>query len=177
MSVLPYLGTASLVTLAVLALQSSLALEPLQREAFRPSEVELVSTKAEKASPAVGNSSFSKPAPELNSITERPLFAETRRPRTTMATPEIAILPKPEPVEQPKPAAVEPKPDRDPVFQVLGILGKEARPSALISVDNESAAWRFEQDIINGWTIISIQPEQILLSKNERKLSVKLYRK
>ncbi|MDA8747768.1 hypothetical protein N9M66_06110 [Litoreibacter sp.] len=120
------------------------------------------------------------PAPQPDTyfaaITDRPLFAPTRR--ANEAKP-VAILEEPAPATTPV-IVVQPEPEVEipaPNLVLLGVLTGSARNSALISLNGSEPEWFRDGADIAGWKLTTIEADAIELSETDRSLRFELYRK
>jgi hypothetical protein len=89
----------------------------------------------------------------LRDMTERPLFAPTRRPPPTPAPPEAA------PVFEPPPA-----PPATPDYALLGIVRDGDRAIALLRSRSEGRNLRVEAgDVVGGWEIAAVETLSVRL--------------
>jgi hypothetical protein len=89
----------------------------------------------------------------LRDMTERPLFAPTRRPPPTPAPPEAA------PVFEPPPA-----PPATPDYALLGIVRDGDRAIALLRSRSEGRNLRVEAgDMVGGWEIAAVDTLSVRL--------------
>jgi len=110
-----------------------------------------------------------RPGVHYKASVERPLFTKSRRPK--IAVQETAETPKQEEQKQ-----VVAKPE-DLNFAVHGIMVTESNKSALVSVNDGEKKWVKERQRINDWLLLEINPQAIVLEKNEHRKSILLYQK
>ncbi|RLJ60742.1 hypothetical protein BCF46_0947 [Litoreibacter meonggei] len=171
---LPILGTAGL--LSFVAGAAYLVSIP-QSEVKLPAEDDQFASETVVNSPDAGNTNM-VPVAHSDSfyapITDRPLFAQSRRPHE-QAPAAIEEIPEEIVVETPAPVEMLVLPE--PNILLLGVLTGGVRNSALISVDGSPPAWQREGSDIQGWQLNAIDADAIHLSAHERSLRIDLYRK
>lgn len=169
---LPFLGTALLLAcLAVLAnLVVTHSAEPIRLVDLgadeQSSEDDIQRSEDLSLLPS------SRPEIFYAAITDRPLFAEMRRPnRPEPEVPELDEEPFIEQVQEaPLSIAV-------PDLVLLGVVAGGATNSALISISGADPEWHRLGTEIAGWTLSKIDAQQIELREGERSLTIDLYRK
>lgn len=100
-------------------------------------------------------------------IASRPLFFEGRR------------VPRPQVEPVSSPAAREPVPEHSPAgsidrLRLSGIHIASSHRRALVLV-GEAGEWRSEGDVVEGWKIVSIEPEQVRLLNGGQSATLTLY--
>lgn len=99
-------------------------------------------------------------------ITERPLFAPSRRPENA----EVRAEPPLENALQQE-AQDLPAPD----IRLLGTMSDNGGGQALISLNNTTPVWFMKGDSIKTWHLSAIGPDWIEITLNDRVLRLNLY--
>lgn len=101
----------------------------------------------------------------LQSTVQRPLFERDRR------TPEPA-----KPLAQVEPAPAPANPMRDSVPTLAGILTSNGRRVALLRLQPSGQSVRAELgETIEGWTIVKIEPQGVVLRQGRRDLPLTIF--
>lgn len=167
----PLIGTGSLI--ALVGLLGFKAHEASQTKIASPKIASTQNVLTPSASPT---QLIQRPAVYYATITNRPVFAPSRRPYV----PEI-IAPKP--VSMPAPESVEeaPKPAQQieiapPEVVLQGVIARDERTAALIGINGESPAWVGQGDQVAGWTLSDIGSDWIEISREARSIRVGMYK-
>ncbi|WP_299695261.1 hypothetical protein [uncultured Tateyamaria sp.] len=167
MQILPLMGTAALLGAAGIAgwtaLNQSTADIAIVGARVTGAET-TVNPRLIDLTPNARNEAF------YTAITDRPLFAETRRPFVAEAPALTPVEAEAEP-EAPAPPPVLPPPE----VRLLGVLSGGAREAALLSIAGGDPEWFDIGSDIDGWRLSDIAPAEIQLTQNERALRVELY--
>lgn len=102
-------------------------------------------------------------------IVSRPLFTPGRRPNVPEAKTAKQVAPRP----------ATSAPPADPIpFQLTlsGVLEGTEGAQALILGGSNDASWRRVGDTVQGWTIITITNNEVVLSRNAREHRLELYK-
>jgi hypothetical protein len=101
----------------------------------------------------------------LHDTVGRPLFERTRRP---------VEAPAPLPQER---APIAPAIDQN-ALSLLGVVASEGRTIALIRRNQTGQSVRAEVgDAVDGWTIVSIEPQRVVLRQGARQVALQLFRR
>lgn len=141
--------------------------------ALRPDTPENPSDKVRHSAEASGIELTKQAAPRMRSevyyaaITERPLFAATRRPfvAETVTVEETPILEEP------------PAPDAEilPAVVLFGLMGGTDMRQALISVEGAQPEWISVGDKLGPWTLTDAGSDWLELSFDAQKIRLELY--
>ena len=107
---------------------------------------------------------------KLQDTVRRPLFEASRRPIEAPAP----LLPPPQ---------VEPAPPPPPfvdqnALSLLGVVTSEGRAIALLKRNQTGQNIRVEVgDAVDGWTIVSIEPQRVMIRQGETQIALQLFRK
>jgi general secretion pathway protein N len=100
----------------------------------------------------------------LHDTVGRPLFERTRRP-VEVALPQVERAP------------VAPAIDQN-ALSLLGVVASEGRTIALIRRNQTGQSVRAEiGDTVDGWTIVSIEPQRVVLRQGDRQVALQLFRR
>ena len=107
---------------------------------------------------------------KLNDTVGRPLFETSRRP---------IEAPAPLPPPQVEPAAPPPPPFVDQnALSLLGVVASEGRTIALLKRNQTGQNIRVEVgDAVDGWTIVSIEPQRVMIRQGDTQIALQLFRK
>jgi hypothetical protein len=108
---------------------------------------------------------------KLNDTVRRPLFETSRRPIEAPAP----LPPRP----QVEPAAPLPPPFVDQnALSLLGVVASEGRAIALLKRNQSGQNIRVEVgDAVDGWTIVSIEPQRVMIRQGDTQIALQLFRK
>lgn len=167
-SIFPLIGTTALAVIATLLGQFVMNMTPATPVPESPEKpdpaVQTVEQQSRRQSlPAV------RPEIFYAAITERPLFAPTRRPVDRSSEPAPEVIGTPEPV------AIVPSIQPPTDLQLSGILGDGLNRSAFVARVDESGEWLRLGAEIDGWTITEIGPEWIILTAGEDIFRLELF--
>ncbi len=102
---------------------------------------------------------------EFDEIIQRPLFSNSRKPEE-------------EKVEKIIKSEIKIKPVRKPEFMLTGIVLTNEEELALIKSRRNSQINRLRLDeVIEGWKLIEIDPEMVILSSGDQKITLEIERK
>lgn len=105
---------------------------------------------------------------------ERPLLAEGRRsfvPEPVSAEPPVVPEPVPKPTEPAPEIPIEP-----PEIEFLGTMNDSKESRALIKVKNiDTELWITTGESIDGWKIVDIETESIILQQKDEKITLYLF--
>ncbi|SMR83565.1 hypothetical protein SAMN04488030_0042 [Aliiroseovarius halocynthiae] len=168
--VMPVLGTGILLGVVV-ALG---ALTITQMFAPERTVVQFASQKTNIASVQNANTSTAPDLPKraavyFEAISERPIFAPTRRPAVETVE-EIAVI-EPEVVPEP----VEIKPSLPPNIKLHGISGDRENLSALLSIEGGSPDWAPVGTLFGNWKLTDVGADWVLLKSGDAFHRVELY--
>jgi hypothetical protein len=107
---------------------------------------------------------------DIDEISSRPIFSDTRRKSEPFIEPEIEpVNLKPEQVE------IEPvtPPKKPPEFQINGYIQQDGKTSVLIQ-QQSIQTWKFVGDMIEKWTIIEISRTGIMLTLNGEEFTMRM---
>lgn len=107
---------------------------------------------------------------KLQDTVRRPLFEASRRPIEAPAP-----LPPPPQVEPapPPPAFVDQN-----ALSLLGVVTSEGRAIALLKRNQTGQNIRVEVgDAVDGWTIVSIEPQRVMIRQGQTQIALQLFRK
>ena len=102
-------------------------------------------------------------------ITDRPLFAPSRRPVEAQA--EI-VVPEPVPDSEPTPP---PEPTAPPQVTLHGVITSGDRSRALLGLEGAAPEWFDLNASIAGWTLAEIGPDFVRLTRDTQKFRVDMY--
>jgi general secretion pathway protein N len=107
---------------------------------------------------------------KLQDTVRRPLFETSRRP---------IEAPAPLPPLQVEPAAPPPPPFVDQnALSLLGVVASEGRTIALLKRNQTGQNIRVEVgDAVDGWTIVSIEPQRVMIRQGDTQIALQLFRK
>jgi len=107
---------------------------------------------------------------KLHDTVRRPLFETSRRP---------VEAPAPPPPPQAEPVAPAPPPAVDQnAFSLLGVVASEGRTIALLKRNQTGQSIRAEVgDAVDGWTIVSIEPQRVVLRQGDTQIALQLFRR
>ena len=111
----------------------------------------------------------SRPDVFYQAITQRPLFAPSRRPNEPVSVVAPATTTRP---VQPQPAPIARQPEN---LRLTGVFGQDAAKSALIDDSNGHAIWVQVETQIDGWTVTDIGADWILLSDGDATFRLELF--
>src|SRR5262245_17249806 len=101
----------------------------------------------------------------LHDTLARPLFERSRRP--------IEAPPPPPPVAPAHPAAINLN-----ALSLLGVVASEGRTVALLKRNSTGKYVRAEVgDTVDGWTIISIEPQRVVIQQRDTRIPLELFRR
>ncbi len=108
---------------------------------------------------------------KLHDTVRRPLFEMSRRPIEAPAP----LLPPP----QAESVAPAPPPFVDQnALSLLGVVASEGRTIALIKRNQTGQNVRVEVgDAVDGWTIVSIEPQRVMIRQGDTQIALRLFRK
>lgn len=164
-SLLPWIGTSALLFSAIILGRSAFEKTHSKSEDVAiPQAIEVPLTSENQAVDLPPK----RPDIFYTAITERPLFAPSRRPESIQA-----------PIEQP----IENLPEEEPIdlsapsIRLLGIMGSNGGGRALIALDETTPVWLTKGAPIAAWRLSAIGPDWIEITLDERVLRVDLYPK
>jgi general secretion pathway protein N len=100
----------------------------------------------------------------LHDTLGRPLFERTRRP---------VEAPAPQVERAPVAAAIDQN-----ALSLVGVVASEGRTIALIRRNQTGQSVRAEiGDTVDGWTIVSIEPQRVVLRQGDREAALQLFRR
>jgi hypothetical protein len=103
----------------------------------------------------------------LHDTLARPLFERSRRPI------EVPPPPPPLPVAPAPPAAIDHN-----ALSLLGVVASEGRKVALLKRNSTGQYVRAEVgDTVDGWTIISIEPQRVMIQLRDTRVTLELFRR
>jgi general secretion pathway protein N len=107
---------------------------------------------------------------KLQDTVRRPLFEASRRP---------IEAPAPLPPPRVEPAAAPPPPFVDQnALSLLGVVASEGRTIALLKRNQTGQNIRVEVgDAVDGWTIVSIEPQRVMIRQGDTQIALQLFRK
>lgn len=149
---LAVLGLGAAVTQELLALKTS------------PGQLTVGVTRSDQIATEAVIPTFDPPGRDhFAAFTARPLFVSTRRPPV-----EVAKIAKPafepEPELKPTPAAFAVEKGE---FRLAGVVVDPGQAIGLLKRAGDVRAWRLsEGSKIDGWTVVSIAPDSVTLSRN-----------
>jgi Type II secretion system protein C len=107
---------------------------------------------------------------KLHDTVRRPLFETSRRPIEAPAP----LLPPP----QAEPVAPSPPFVDQNALSLLGVVASEGRAIALIKRNQTGQNVRVEVgDAVDGWTIVSIEPQRVMIRQGDTQIALRLFRK
>lgn len=164
--ILPFLGTATLTGIA-----AALGTLAFQTTPAAPDIVPTQTTDPVPQTTAQQNQTLPSARPDVfyAAITERPLFAPTRRP-VDNATPAAVVT------QAPEPAVTAPVLTPPTDLKLSGILGGGTNRSAFVAREDGSGEWLRVDTKIEGWTITEIGPEWIVLSAGDDTFRLELFK-
>ena len=102
---------------------------------------------------------------QLHDTVRRPLFEKARRP--------VEVPPTPPVDRAPAPIAADVS-----ALSLLGVVASEGRTIALIRRNQTGQSVRAEVgDTVDGWTIVSIEPQRVVLRQGDRQVALQLFRR
>jgi hypothetical protein len=128
-----------------------------------------------------GTNALSPSKVDIVGLADKPLFSPTRKPfspppeipppemeETVELAPPVPTI---EPPQEVAPQVVEP-----PNFQLIGLISKDARRKGLFSSpEKPDGEWYTVGQEISGWTIKSLQDDQVVIELNSQTYVLKLY--
>jgi hypothetical protein len=176
MQVLPFIGTSFL--LAIVTAMTFVIFEQWWDVTESATE-ELVGDVTAVAVTRNGSTEIDLPPPlpsfNYGVVSERPLFAPSRRPETLELPPvtpaptltiEIVSTPVPELV-----LVAEPPPN----VRLHGVIQIGDKSSALLALDEQVATWIDEGERVGEWTLSIVEPEWVELSRDSEPLRIHLF--
>ena len=107
---------------------------------------------------------------KLQDTVRRPLFETSRRPIEAPA-------PLPPPQVEPVTPAPPPVVDQN-ALSLLGVVASEGRTIALLKRNQTGQNIRVEVgDAVDGWTIVSIEPQRVMIRQGDTQIALQLFRK
>ena len=107
---------------------------------------------------------------KLQDTVRRPLFETSRRP---IEAPAPLPPPQVEPAAPPPPAFVDQN-----ALSLLGVVASEGRTIALLKRNQTGQNIRVEVgDAVDGWTIVSIEPQRVMIRQGDTQIALQLFRK
>ena len=107
---------------------------------------------------------------KLHDTVRRPLFETSRRPIEAPAP----LLPPP----QVEPVAPAPPFVDQNALSLLGVVASEGRTIALLKRNQTGQNVRVEVgDAVDGWTIVSIEPQRVMIRQGDTQIALRLFRK
>ncbi|MCF6273254.1 MAG: hypothetical protein L3J37_08685 [Rhodobacteraceae bacterium] len=105
---------------------------------------------------------------DISLLTTRPLLSPTRRQPVPMAVAPIIAPAAPQPIiKTPSPSPILP-----PDIVMIGLLGGESGPMALIRGETGAESWVQAGDEIEGWRVLVIAPKSITLQLNGKSVDI-----
>ena len=137
------------------------------RAADKSSPKTQAATRTEQGINPLANLTLDK----LHDTVRRPLFETSRRPIEAPAP----VLPPP----RVEPVAPAPPPFVDQnALSLLGVVASEGRAIALIKRNQSGQNVRVEVgDTVDGWTIVSIEPQRVMIRQGDAQIALRLFRK
>jgi len=167
-NIMPFFGTSFLA--AVTAGLGYLMMNPAADTADPPPPVpEAALPAAAVSADEIAILPQARPAIFYTAITERPLFAPTRRPIVVDAEPEPTLSPVPDPT--PAPTSLAPPTD----LRLSGILGGGSDRSAYLGRGDGAGMWLRVDAQIDGWIISEIGPDWVTLTAGEDSFRLELF--
>ena len=110
-----------------------------------------------------GNPLWAIPMSRLLATRDRPLFSESRRPRT----PTIAAAPSP--------TVASPVAPETPPFTLVGtIIGENSRIAIFFDENSKTATGLREGERASGWTLRTVEPRSTVLEGSSRTVTLDL---
>ena len=107
---------------------------------------------------------------KLQDTVRRPLFETSRRP---IEAPAPLPPPQVEPAAPPLPPFVDQN-----ALSLLGVVASEGRTIALLKRNQTGQNIRVEVgDAVDGWTIVSIEPQRVMIRQGDTQIALQLFRK
>lgn len=165
---LPYLGTGLLGLAAVS--EFSIALKTGSTQAALP---ELSAASTNQAAASESTLFLPQPRPEVyyRAITDRPLFAPTRRPFVEAPVEEV-VEEAPVEITEPAPEPVKPPP---PKVALMGAMGGEDGMIALLKFNDDEDQWVSVGTNIGGWKLTTVTPTWVELTDGDTQIRVEMF--
>ena len=169
---LPWAGSSLLLCASVATVfWAARTLQSFELPDIPPPEAASVpATNPETETPAWN--AVRRPAVYYAAITDRPLFAPSRRPTPPDGS-QAAVLPQAEAA----PAVDLSTETVVPVFTLHGTMAMAGAGSALIGADNQPPEWVAVGGSIAGFTLNTVGPDWAQLSSSKTELKLDLYPK
>ncbi len=118
-----------------------------------------------------------KPQSFYSDITKRPVFSESRRPPQPKPKPKPVRVVKPKPPVIRRPPTVKVKPVISITsFKLIGVLINATTKKALIqSVRDKKEIWLRAGNSIQGWKLVSISDNNVIMESSGIKKELQLY--
>ena len=168
--IFPYLGTVVLLATAAFSAKYALQTQQALSEDVLLSSVEPTDVGSAQTSSSVPTAvSMPRLRPDVyyEAITDRPIFAPTRRP----------FVPGQEKVEETvqseeeQPQVARPLPE----FDLLGIMGSTDQPIALLKADSEPAEWYEIGESIDGWVLSEIDADWVEITDGNSNVRLEMF--
>ncbi|MBO6924185.1 MAG: hypothetical protein JJ859_18385 [Roseicyclus sp.] len=161
----PAVGTGAMLAMVAGLSAVVFSIDPEQAPAL-PSNVRELAPAVDAPAGA-----FAAPRPRnaiyYAAITDRPLFAPTRRPDVMDAPPGPEAEPEPD-----REIAFAPPP---PQVRLLGVLQTGTSASALLSIEGGAPVWVPEGADIEGWRMSEVSATSVVLTADDRSLRLEMY--
>ena len=168
-SFLPFFGTGTLIlSVALIGKQAVTIVTTPQDDLNAKNSIKTELSFSEKSKIV-----FRKDRSDIyySAITERPLFAPTRRPVSAVdRTLPDTILENVAPVEASAPEALKP-----PQLALHGVMNSLDHLSALLSLNDSTPEWFSQGAVIQGWNLGAIGDDWVILTRNEHEHRVDMY--